>query len=94
MVILFVYCVSKVVFKVYGDLVCLLLVCDGIYFVIVLFGFVKIVMSDVFLGDKLFMWLVDKVVGYICCKLVVWWVEIVFLGLFVFGMCLLMLLLV
>lgn len=93
MVILLVYCVSKLVIKVYVDFVWLLFKCNGIWMLVVLFGFVEMLMSDVFFSDKLFFWIVNKVVLYICCKFVVGCVEVVFFGLLVFGMCLLLLLL-
>ncbi|KVL17161.1 SDR family NAD(P)-dependent oxidoreductase [Burkholderia sp. MSMB1826] len=86
------YCASKAALKAYGDSVRPLLARDGIHLAIVLPGFVKTAMSDVFPGDKPFMWSADKAAGYIRRKLAARRAEIAFPGLLALGMRLLTLL--
>ncbi|KVN96270.1 capsular biosynthesis protein [Burkholderia ubonensis] len=59
------YCASKAALKAYGDSVRPLLKRHGIHLSVVLPGFVKTAMSDVFPGEKLFMWSADSAARYI-----------------------------
>ncbi|RXV72940.1 SDR family NAD(P)-dependent oxidoreductase [Burkholderia stabilis] len=86
------YCASKAALKAYGDSVRPLLARDGVHLAIVLPGFVKTAMSDVFPGDKPFMWSADKAAGHIRRKLAARRAEIAFPGLLALGMRLLTLL--
>ncbi|KVH30849.1 SDR family NAD(P)-dependent oxidoreductase [Burkholderia cepacia] len=86
------YCASKSAIKAYADSVRPLLRRDGIRIAVVLPGFVKTAMSDVFPGDKLFMWSADQAASYIRRKLGAGRAEIAFPGLLAFGMRLLPLL--
>ncbi|NIF56120.1 SDR family NAD(P)-dependent oxidoreductase [Burkholderia sp. Ax-1724] len=86
------YCASKAALKAYGDSVRPLLSRDGIRMSIVLPGFVKTAMSDVFPGDKPFLWSADKAARHIQHKLAAGRTEIAFPGLLAFGMRLLPLL--
>lgn len=86
------YCASKAAIKAYGDSVRPILSRDGIRVSIVLPGFVKTAMSDVFPGDKPFLWSADKAAQHIQHKLKAGRAEIAFPGLLAFGMRLLPLL--
>ncbi|CAB3789285.1 hypothetical protein LMG28614_02846 [Paraburkholderia ultramafica] len=86
------YCASKSAIKAYGDSVRPILSRDGIRMSIVLPGFVKTSMSDVFPGDKPFLWSADKAAQHIQRKLKAGCAEIAFPGLLAFGMRLLPLL--
>jgi short-subunit dehydrogenase len=86
------YCASKSALKAYGDSVRPILSRDGIRISIVLPGFVKTAMSDVFPGDKPFLWSADKAAQHIQRKLKSGRAEIAFPGLLAFGMRLLPLL--
>jgi len=86
------YCASKAAIKVYGDSVRPILSREGIRMSIVLPGFVKTAMSDVFPGDKPFLWSADRAAQYIQRKLKAGRAEIAFPSLLAFGMRLLPLL--
>ncbi|MEZ2311117.1 SDR family NAD(P)-dependent oxidoreductase [Paraburkholderia sp. RCC_158] len=86
------YCASKAAIKAYGDSVRPILSRDGIRMSIVLPGFVKTAMSDVFPGDKPFLWSADRAAQYIQRKLKAGRAEIAFPSLLAFGMRLLPLL--
>jgi short-subunit dehydrogenase len=59
------YCASKAALKAYGDSVRPLLARDGVRLSVVLPGFVKTAMSDVFPGAKHFLWSADKAARHI-----------------------------
>jgi short-subunit dehydrogenase len=86
------YCASKSALKAYGDSVRPILSRDGIRMSIVLPGFVKTAMSDVFPGEKPFLWSADKAAQHIQRKLKAGRAEIAFPSLLAFGMRLLPLL--
>ncbi|MGF6641453.1 SDR family NAD(P)-dependent oxidoreductase [Paraburkholderia sp. MM6662-R1] len=86
------YCASKSAIKAYGDSVRPILSRDGIRISVVLPGFVKTSMSDVFPGDKPFLWSADKAAQHIQRKLKNGRAEIAFPSLLAFGMRLLPLL--
>ncbi|MBC8739248.1 SDR family NAD(P)-dependent oxidoreductase [Paraburkholderia sp. UCT31] len=86
------YCASKAAIKAYGDSVRPILSRDGVRMSIVLPGFVKTAMSDVFPGDKPFLWSADKAAQHIQRKLAAGRAEIAFPSLLAFGMRLLPLL--
>ena len=86
------YCASKAAIKAYGDSVRPVLARDGIRMSIVLPGFVKTAMSDVFPGDKPFMWSADRAARHIRRRLLAGRAEIAFPGALAFGMRLLTLL--
>ncbi|ASL48443.1 putative oxidoreductase [Burkholderia sp. AD24] len=86
------YCASKSAIKAYGDSVRPILARDGVRMSIVLPGFVKTAMSDVFPGDKPFLWSAEKAAKHIQRKLRNGRAEIAFPGLLAFGMRLLPLL--
>ncbi|CAE6719240.1 SDR family NAD(P)-dependent oxidoreductase [Paraburkholderia haematera] len=86
------YCASKAAIQAYGDSVRPILSRDGIRMSVVLPGFVKTAMSDVFPGDKPFLWSADKAAQHIQRKLKAGRAEIAFPGLLAFGMRLLPLL--
>lgn len=86
------YCASKAAIKAYGDSVRPILSRDGIRMSIVLPGFVKTAMSDVFPGDKPFLWSADRAAQYIQRKLKAGRAEIAFPSLLALGMRLLPLL--
>ncbi|RAS23419.1 SDR family NAD(P)-dependent oxidoreductase [Paraburkholderia bryophila] len=86
------YCASKSAIKAYGDSVRPILARDGVRMSIVLPGFVKTAMSDVFPGDKPFLWSAEKAAKHIQRKLQNGRAEIAFPGLLAFGMRLLPLL--
>ncbi|VWD25205.1 SDR family NAD(P)-dependent oxidoreductase [Burkholderia lata] len=86
------YCASKAAVKAYADSVRPLLKRDGVGISVILPGFVKTSMSDVFPGDKPFMWTADQAAAYIRRKLDAGRAEIAFPGLLAFGMRLLPLL--
>ncbi|WP_028218361.1 SDR family NAD(P)-dependent oxidoreductase [Paraburkholderia oxyphila] len=86
------YCASKAALKAWGDSVRPVLARDGIRVSIVLPGFVKTAMSDVFPGEKRFLWTAEKAAAHIHRKLDARRAEIAFPGLLVFGMRLLALL--
>ncbi|MFJ1253073.1 SDR family NAD(P)-dependent oxidoreductase [Cupriavidus sp. CuC1] len=86
------YCASKSAIKAYGESVRPLLARDGVNLSLVFPGFVKTAMSDVFPGDKLFLWSAEKAARYICARLAANKAEIAFPGLLAFGMGLLPLL--
>ena len=86
------YCASKSALKAYGDSVRPILARDGVRMSIVLPGFVKTAMSDVFPGDKPFLWSAEKAAKYIQRKLRNGRAEIAFPAPLAFGMRLLPLL--
>ena len=86
------YCASKAAIKAYGDSVRPILSRDGIRMSIVLPGFVKTAMSDVFPGDKRFLWSAEKAAQHIQHNMKAVRAEIAFPGLLAFGMRLLPLL--
>jgi short-subunit dehydrogenase len=86
------YCASKSALKAYGDSVRPILSRDGIRMSIVLPGFVKTTMSDVFPGEKPFLWSAEKAAEHIQRKLAAGRTEIAFPSLLAFGMRLLPLL--
>lgn len=86
------YCASKAAIKAYGDSVRPLLARDGIGISIVLPGFVKTAMSDVFPGEKRFLWSADRAAQHIQRQLRAGRTEIAFPSLLAFGMRLLPLL--
>jgi short-subunit dehydrogenase len=86
------YCASKAALKAWGDSVRPVLARDNIRVSIVLPGFVKTAMSDVFPGDKPFMWSAEKAAHHIQSKLQKGSAEIAFPGMLAFGMRLLTLL--
>lgn len=86
------YCASKAALKAWGDSVRPVLARDNIRVSIVLPGFVKTAMSDVFPGDKPFLWTAEKAAQHIQGKLQKGRAEIAFPGLLAFGMRLLTLL--
>ncbi|EKS9799907.1 MULTISPECIES: SDR family NAD(P)-dependent oxidoreductase [Burkholderia] len=80
------YCASKSAIKAYADSVRPLLKRDGVSVSVILPGFVKTSMSDVFPGDKPFMWTADQAAAYIRRKLDIGRAEIAFPSLLAFGM--------
>jgi NAD(P)-dependent dehydrogenase (short-subunit alcohol dehydrogenase family) len=86
------YCASKAAIKAYGDSVRPLLARDGVGVTVILPGFVKTAMSDVFPGDKPFLWSAERSAAYIRRRLDAGRNEIAFPGLLAFGMRLLPLL--
>ncbi|TDQ92423.1 SDR family NAD(P)-dependent oxidoreductase [Paraburkholderia silvatlantica] len=86
------YCASKAALKAWGDSVRPILARDNIRVSIVLPGFVKTAMSDVFPGEKPFMWSAEKAASRIQSKLATGRAEIAFPGMLAFGMRLLALL--
>ncbi|KGB99587.1 short chain dehydrogenase family protein [Burkholderia cepacia] len=80
------YCASKSAIKAYADSVRPLLKRDGIGVSVILPGFVKTSMSDVFPGDKPLMWTADQAAAYIRQKLDAGRAEIAFPSLLAFGM--------
>ncbi|MEN2472025.1 SDR family NAD(P)-dependent oxidoreductase [Burkholderia sp. GS2Y] len=86
------YCASKAAIKAYGDSVRPLLARDGVGVTVILPGFVKTAMSDVFPGDKPFLWSAERSAAYIRRRLDSGRSEIAFPGLLAFGMRLLPLL--
>ncbi|WP_107312478.1 SDR family NAD(P)-dependent oxidoreductase [Burkholderia metallica] len=86
------YCASKAAIKAYGDSVRPLLARDGVGVTVVLPGFVKTAMSDVFPGDKPFLWSAERSATYIRRRLDAGRSEIAFPGGLAFGMRLLTLL--
>ena len=86
------YCASKSAIKAYGESVRPLLARDSVDLSLVFPGFVKTAMSDVFPGDKPFLWSAEKAARYIRAGLAANKLEITFPGLLAFGMALLPLL--
>ncbi|KAF1029034.1 MAG: putative oxidoreductase [Burkholderia plantarii] len=86
------YCASKAAIKAYGDSVRPLLARDNVGVTVILPGFVKTAMSDVFPGDKPFIWSADRAAAYIRKRLDAGRSEIAFPGLLALGMRLLPLL--
>lgn len=86
------YCASKAAIKAYGDSVRPLLARDGVGVTVILPGFVKTAMSDVFPGEKPFLWSAERSAAYIQKRLDLGRSEIAFPGLLAFGMRLLSLL--
>jgi short-subunit dehydrogenase len=86
------YCASKAALKAWGDSVRPVLTRQGIGLSVVLPGFVKTAMSDVFPGDKPFLWSADRAARYIQRGLVVRRAEIAFPASLALGMRLLALL--
>ncbi|KVE35382.1 SDR family NAD(P)-dependent oxidoreductase [Burkholderia sp. TSV86] len=80
------YCASKAAIKAYADSVRPLLARDGVTLSVILPGFVKTAMSDVFPGDKPFLWPADKAAGHIRRRLAARRAEIAFPGLLSLGM--------
>jgi short-subunit dehydrogenase len=86
------YCASKAALKAWGDSVRPVLARDGIHVSVVLPGFVKTAMSDVFPGGKPFLWSAEKAAKVIQRKLASHRAEIAFPGPLALGMRLLTLL--
>jgi short-subunit dehydrogenase len=86
------YCVSKAALVAYCDSVRPLLARDGIGLSVVMPGFVRTAMSDVFPGNKPFMWSAEKAALYIRKRLARRRVEIAFPFSLAFGIKLLRLL--
>jgi short-subunit dehydrogenase len=86
------YCASKAALKAWGDSVRPVLARDNIRVSVVLPGFVKTAMSDVFPGEKPFLWSADKAARHIQTKLATGRAEIAFPNALAFGMRLLSLL--
>ncbi|WP_025600696.1 SDR family NAD(P)-dependent oxidoreductase [Burkholderia sp. WSM2230] len=86
------YCASKAALKAWGDSVRPVLARDNIRVSVVLPGFVKTAMSDVFPGEKPFLWSADKAARHIQTKLAIGRAEIAFPNVLAFGMRLLPLL--
>ncbi|WP_430233567.1 SDR family NAD(P)-dependent oxidoreductase [Paraburkholderia tropica] len=86
------YCASKAAIKAYADSVRPLLRREGVGVTVILPGFVKTAMSDVFPGEKPFMWSADQAAAHIRRKIDAGRAEIAFPGLLAFGMRLLTLL--
>ncbi len=86
------YCASKAALKAWGDSVRPILARDGIRVSMILPGFVRTPMSDVFPGDKLFMWSPEKAARVIQRRLSAGHVQILFPAILSFGMRLLALL--
>ncbi|WP_175856970.1 SDR family NAD(P)-dependent oxidoreductase [Burkholderia anthina] len=86
------YCASKAAIKAYGDSVRPVLARDGIRMSVVLPGFVKTAMSDVFPGGKPFMWSAERAARHIRRRLHTGRAEIAFPGTLALGMRLLTLL--
>lgn len=86
------YCASKSAIKAYGESVRPLLARDGVNLSLVFPGFVKTTMSDVFPGDKPFLWSAEKAARHIRAGLAANRPEIAFPGLLAFGIGLLPLL--
>lgn len=86
------YCASKSAIKAYGESVRPLLAANGVRLSLVFPGFVKTAMSDVFPGDKPFLWSAEKAARYIKMKLATGRPEIAFPALLAAGMRLLALL--
>ena len=80
------YCASKAALKSWGDSVRPVLARDGIHLAVVLPGFVKTAMSDVFPGDKPCIWSADKAAHFIRRKLAARRAEIAFPGHLAVGM--------
>jgi short-subunit dehydrogenase len=80
------YCASKSALKAYGESVRPLLARDGIALSIVLPGFVKTAMSDMFPGNKPFLWTAEKAARFIRRGLRANRGEIAFPGLLAWGM--------
>ncbi|POS04967.1 SDR family NAD(P)-dependent oxidoreductase [Burkholderia gladioli] len=86
------YCASKSAIKAWADSVRPLLKRDGLAVTVILPGFVKTAMSDVFPGDKPFLWSAERAAAHIRRKLEAGRSEIAFPVLLAFGMRLLPLL--
>ncbi|WP_186102035.1 SDR family NAD(P)-dependent oxidoreductase [Burkholderia gladioli] len=86
------YCASKSAIKAWADSVRPLLRRDGLDVTVILPGFVKTAMSDVFPGDKPFLWSAERAAAHIRRKLGAGRSEIAFPALLAFGMRLLPLL--
>ncbi|TAM31951.1 MAG: SDR family NAD(P)-dependent oxidoreductase [Paraburkholderia sp.] len=86
------YCASKAAIKAYAESVRPILRRDGVGLTLILPGFIKTAMSDVFPGNKPFMWSTDRAATYIRRKLDAGRAEIAFPGPLAFGMRLLTLL--
>ncbi|WP_371142018.1 SDR family NAD(P)-dependent oxidoreductase [Burkholderia cepacia] len=86
------YCASKAAIKAWADSVRPLLKRDGIAVTVILPGFVKTAMSDVFPGAKPFLWSAERAAVYIRRGLEAGRAEIAFPALLAFGMRLLLLL--
>ncbi|WP_413121961.1 SDR family NAD(P)-dependent oxidoreductase [Burkholderia orbicola] len=80
------YCASKSAIKAYGDSVRPLLARSGVGVTMILPGFVKTAMSDVFPGDKPFLQSAERAAAYIRRRLDAGHGEIAFPGLLAFGM--------
>jgi short-subunit dehydrogenase len=80
------YCASKAAIKAYGDSVRPLLARDGVGMTVILPGFVSTAMSDVFPGDRPFMWSADRAAAHIRRKLDAGRAEIAFPMLLSVGM--------
>jgi short-subunit dehydrogenase len=86
------YCASKAAVKAYGDAIRPLLRRDGVQVSVILPGFVKTAMSDVFPGDKRMMWDAGRAARHIRKKLAAGRAEIAFPAMLALGMRLLALL--
>jgi short-subunit dehydrogenase len=80
------YCASKSALKAYGEAMRPLLARRGVQLSLVFPGFVKTAMSDVYPGNKLFLWSADKAARHIQRKLAAGRYEISFPRLLAFGM--------
>jgi short-subunit dehydrogenase len=80
------YCASKAALKAWGDSVRPVLARDGIRLTVVLPGFIKTAMSDVFPGDKPLLWPAEKAAKVIQRKLASHRAEIAFPCLLALGM--------
>ncbi|WP_423378380.1 SDR family NAD(P)-dependent oxidoreductase [Burkholderia sp. LMG 32019] len=86
------YCASKAAIKAYGESIRPILARDGVTLSLVFPGFVKTAMSDVFPGDKPFLWTAERAAEHIRRGLAVSRAEIAFPASLAFGMRLLPLL--
>ncbi|KVH43888.1 SDR family NAD(P)-dependent oxidoreductase [Burkholderia diffusa] len=80
------YCASKAALKAWGDSVRPILAREGIRVSLVLPGFVKTAMSDVFPGDKPFLWSTERAATHIQRKLAAHRAEIAFPHILAVGM--------
>ncbi|AFC87163.1 short-chain dehydrogenase of unknown substrate specificity [Frateuria aurantia DSM 6220] len=72
------YCASKAALRAWGDSVRPLLAKDGLSLCLVYPGFVKTAMSDVFPGEKPFLWTPERAAALIQCRLRAGAAEIMF----------------
>ncbi|WP_321791100.1 SDR family NAD(P)-dependent oxidoreductase [Burkholderia pyrrocinia] len=86
------YCASKAAIRAYGESIRPILARDGVSLSLIFPGFVKTAMSDVFPGDKPFLWTSERAAEHIRRGLVTRRAEIAFPASLAFGMRLLPLL--